>query len=295
MSAASSRFGSGDVLSRLGARVEPKAAPALAQAQRILLDRIDEDPDQPRRTFDEAVIADLAASIRLVGGVVTPITVRAAAGGRYLLSDGACRVRASRLLQLADIPAVLADESQDALLRQAVANGQRTGLSDSDTAAVIARLSAQKLKGKEIATALGIKDEQSLKYWRALDEVREVPALAAWIDRGAVRALYDLRRAWDRWDDGQCQQVTNALAGLDELTVTAARRIIGSMTAAGGEVAEAGTEPGAVEMTVEAEPAAVLKLTARKTTPLFNPDAEREARVRAWLADPSRPRPPLNV
>lgn len=289
---------SGDVLAQfrsttlagLSKRTTPGSAPSLSQAQRIQLDLIDEDPDQPRRTFDEAVIADMAASIELVGGVVTPVTVRTAPGGRYLLSDGACRVRASRRLGLPDIPAVLADEGQDALLRQAVANGQRTGLSDSDTAAVIARLSAQKLKGRAIATALGIRDEQSLKYWRALDGVRQVPALAAWINRGAVRALYMLRLEWDDWDDGQREQAAAALELLEELTVTAARRIIGGATVTNGTTVKT-TQADAAETSAEAEPVAAPKQAARRT----DPDAARLARVRAWIADPARPRPPLSV
>ena len=52
----------------------------LAEAKEIRLDRIEADPDQPRRTFDPERLDELADSIRLEG-VLQPIVVRYDAGG----------------------------------------------------------------------------------------------------------------------------------------------------------------------------------------------------------------------
>lgn len=54
--AASFGFGS-SVLARLDARIAPK--PGVAQAQRIALDLIDEDPKQPRHAFDNAQLEQI--------------------------------------------------------------------------------------------------------------------------------------------------------------------------------------------------------------------------------------------
>src|SRR3954449_13366565 len=63
---------------------------------------------QPRRTFDQARLAELAESIR-VRGVLQPIVVRPLAGGSFELVAGERRLRAAQMVELATIPALVRD------------------------------------------------------------------------------------------------------------------------------------------------------------------------------------------
>ncbi|OSJ37032.1 chromosome partitioning protein ParB, partial [Bradyrhizobium japonicum] len=58
-------------------------AATIGQPTCIAIDRIDEDPDQPRRSFDEQKLEELAESVRQ-HGVLQPIVLRQATEeGRY--------------------------------------------------------------------------------------------------------------------------------------------------------------------------------------------------------------------
>jgi ParB family chromosome partitioning protein len=63
---------------------------------------------QPRRTFDQARLAELAESIR-TRGVLQPIVVRPLAGGSFELVAGERRLRAARMVELKTIPALVRD------------------------------------------------------------------------------------------------------------------------------------------------------------------------------------------
>jgi ParB family chromosome partitioning protein len=72
----------------------------------IPVDLIDPNPRQPRSSFDETKMTELAESIR-ARGVLQPIVVRPLAGGRYELVAGERRLRAARIAELDLIPAML--------------------------------------------------------------------------------------------------------------------------------------------------------------------------------------------
>jgi ParB family chromosome partitioning protein len=72
----------------------------------IPVDLIDPNPRQPRHSFDETKLAELAESIR-TRGVLQPIVVRPLSGGRYELVAGERRLRAARLAEVDLIPAML--------------------------------------------------------------------------------------------------------------------------------------------------------------------------------------------
>ncbi|MCC8509771.1 ParB/RepB/Spo0J family partition protein [Xanthomonas perforans] len=111
------------------------------EALRILLADIDEDPNQPRRSFDQAELESLAESIKLKG-VVQPIVVRPPVDGRYMLAFGARRYRASKLAGAADIPAIVRAASDDDYAAQVIENQQRANLSNNELATAIEQLSA---------------------------------------------------------------------------------------------------------------------------------------------------------
>ena len=127
------------VVSEMPAAPAP-AAEAPADAVRMLPIRlIDPNRDQPRRSFDEAALQELAASIRAVG-VLQPIIV-APSGERYTIIAGERRYRASRLAELEEIPAIVRDwDAQTRLEAALVENLQRDDLNPIEEAMGVRRL-----------------------------------------------------------------------------------------------------------------------------------------------------------
>jgi ParB family chromosome partitioning protein len=74
----------------------------------IPLDLIQPNARQPRRSFDQARLAELAESIR-TRGVLQPIVVRPLAGGSFELVAGERRLRAAQMVELETIPALVRD------------------------------------------------------------------------------------------------------------------------------------------------------------------------------------------
>ena len=108
----------------------------------VRLDAIDPDPDQPRSTFHEDALRELADSIRQ-DGVIQPIEVTQSSPGRYLIVHGERRWRAAQLAGLETIPAVVRRRDYDEVtrfVRQVVENIQREDLNDVDRAAALLRL-----------------------------------------------------------------------------------------------------------------------------------------------------------
>ena len=100
----------------------------------VPIDRVSVNPHQPRSLFDEEALASLAASIAEVG-VLQPIIVREAEKGFYTLVAGERRWRAAKKVGLAEIPAVVRDSDDRALLTESlVENLQREDLSPLEEA-----------------------------------------------------------------------------------------------------------------------------------------------------------------
>ncbi len=74
----------------------------------IPVGELDPNPDQPRRTFTEETIAQLADSIR-EQGVLQPLLVAPASGGRYMIIAGERRYRAGREAGLETLPCIVKD------------------------------------------------------------------------------------------------------------------------------------------------------------------------------------------
>src|SRR5947209_3256566 len=84
--------------------VSPKDEPE--ELRQLPVDLIVPNPDQPRRSFDEETLLELAGSIR-ARGVLQPVLVRPLPGGRYELIAGERRWRAAQLADIDLIPAVI--------------------------------------------------------------------------------------------------------------------------------------------------------------------------------------------
>ena len=96
----------------------------------VIVPLVDIEPnrDQPRKDFDEAAISELAASIE-THGLIQPIVVKPTANGRYSIIAGERRWRACRLAGLTEVPVVIRDGDEKALMELAlVENLQREDL-----------------------------------------------------------------------------------------------------------------------------------------------------------------------
>jgi ParB family transcriptional regulator, chromosome partitioning protein len=85
----------------------------------IPLDEIVPNPRQPRRSFDDDAMAELVHSIREIG-LLQPVVVRSIGPARYELVVGERRWRAAREAGLTEIPAIVRDTGDDAMLRDAL-------------------------------------------------------------------------------------------------------------------------------------------------------------------------------
>ena len=74
----------------------------------ISVGKLDPNPDQPRQTFDDESLAQLAESIR-DQGVLQPLLVVPSAGGRYRIIAGERRFRAGRMAGLDTLPCIVKD------------------------------------------------------------------------------------------------------------------------------------------------------------------------------------------
>ena len=98
--------------------------------KQIPLVQIGANPDQPRKTFDENELVDLAASIK-AQGVLQPILLRAVQGRPYMyeIVAGERRYRASKMAGLSEIPALVKNLSNENAMEIAlIENVQRENL-----------------------------------------------------------------------------------------------------------------------------------------------------------------------
>ena len=125
------------------------------RVQYIPLGRIRPNPQQPRHSFDEEGLAELAASIRSCG-ILQPLTVRRAGEG-YELVAGERRLRAARIAGLREVPCLVAQVGEeDSALLALMENLQRRDLDCWEEAQAIARLiSRYGLSQGEAARGLG--------------------------------------------------------------------------------------------------------------------------------------------
>ena len=108
--------------------------------QEITISAIAPNPRQPRRTFDEDALEELAESIRQVG-LLQPVVVRAAGPGRYELIMGERRWRASQRAGLTEIGAIVKQTQDNELLVDAlIENLHRQQLDPLEEAAAYQQL-----------------------------------------------------------------------------------------------------------------------------------------------------------
>ena len=98
------------------------------------LDKIQVNPIQPRRDFDQDLLRELADSIKEIG-IVQPITLRKLDNDRYQIIAGERRFRASKMAGLSSIPAYIRTVDDENMMEMAlVENIQREDLNSLEIA-----------------------------------------------------------------------------------------------------------------------------------------------------------------
>lgn len=185
------------------APVEPREG-----VRKVALDQIRPCPFQPRKDFSPETLKELAESIK-EQGIVQPLIVRQTDEGLELIA-GERRWRAARLAGLAEVPIIVREADDHAVLELAlIENLQRENLNPLEEAQGYAQLIEQfRLTQEEIATRVG---KSRVAVANALRLLKLAPAVQAYLREGRITV-------------GHAKAIVG-LAG-DKLQRTAADRII---------------------------------------------------------------------
>lgn len=124
----------------LGALI-PDAVSTTAETTEIKLDKIKPNPFQPRRTFDDEKLSELATSIKEHGVIQAVVVTPSGKEDQYLLVAGERRCRAARIAGLTSVPAVVKSFDKSTMLEIAlIENLQREDLNPVEEARAYRKL-----------------------------------------------------------------------------------------------------------------------------------------------------------
>lgn len=135
----------------------------------IPIDMIEPNPFQPRMSFDNEALEELAESIRSLG-LIQPVTVRRKSQDRYQIISGERRFRACRMTGMEEIPAYIRDANDQGMLEMAIVeNIQREDLDPIEVAMSYERLIDEcHLTQEQMALRVGKKRASVTNYLRLL-------------------------------------------------------------------------------------------------------------------------------
>lgn len=178
------------------AAVQPQRSEPADEVRMLPMRLIDPNKEQPRRSFDEEALEELAASIRSVG-VIQPIIV-APVGERYRIIAGERRYRASRMADLTEIPAIVRDWDQQRQMEAAlIENLQRDDLNPIEEARGVRHLMDESgLTQEKIAERIGKSRPAVANLLRLLNLEESVQQLVieGKLSAGHARALVTVDR-----------------------------------------------------------------------------------------------------
>jgi ParB family transcriptional regulator, chromosome partitioning protein len=128
-----------DTVTKMGDRADTRP---LRAARLIEIQRIQPDPNQPRKTFVQETLESLARSIRELGGIIDPITVQFSENeDGFLIISGERRYLAAKIAGLDTLPCIIKEpDDKTRFLMQFIANIQREDIPPLEEAAAIRRL-----------------------------------------------------------------------------------------------------------------------------------------------------------
>jgi len=158
---------------------------------------ISPSPYQPRVQMDEDSLKELAASIK-AKGVIQPIIVRSLGSDKYEVIAGERRLRASRLADMSEIPAIVREvDDAEAMALAVTENIQREDLNAIELARAYSILMNQfGLTQEQLAQALGKSRPAVANMLRLLQLPQEIQefVLSGKVSMGHARALLALGR-----------------------------------------------------------------------------------------------------
>jgi len=165
---------------------------------RISVSKIENNPFQPRTTFNEESLKELAASIKELG-IIQPVTVRKIKDNKYQLISGGRRLRASILAGLEDVPAFVRKTNDNGMLEMSlVENIQREDLDAIEIAVSYNRLIEEcKLTQEKLSKRVGKQRTTITNYLRLLKLPPEIQLglRQRKISMGHARALINVEDA----------------------------------------------------------------------------------------------------
>lgn len=161
----------------------------------IALDKISPNPDQPRTTFDENALDELASSIREIG-IIQPISLRKVGPDSYQIIAGERRYRAALKAGLGSIPAYIRTANDSELTEMAlIENIQREDLNAIEIALTFKKLLEQyELTQERLSERIGKKRATIANFLRLLRLPAEVQLglRDKRLDMGHARALLSI-------------------------------------------------------------------------------------------------------
>ena len=176
----------------LGALMLENNTDSMVSTSTLSINEIVPNKEQPRKTFDETALAELADSIRQ-HGVLQPLLVRPLANGGYQLVAGERRWRASRMAELKEVPVIIKELSDTEAMEIAIIeNLQREDLNPIEEAEGLqALIDKCGYTQEEVAVSVGKSRPaitNSLRLLKLPQEVRDL-AKDGVISAGHARAL----------------------------------------------------------------------------------------------------------
>jgi ParB family chromosome partitioning protein len=192
-----------------------------AQIREVPTNRILPNPAQPRLSYEEESLVELADSIR-EHGVLQPILVRPV-GSQFELIAGERRWRASRMAQRDSIPAIVVEfDDETALEVSIIENLQREDVSPLEEAAMFRKMTDLGYSLRQLAQKIG-KDkgyvENRIRLAEAPPEIRELVSLR----KDTLSHAYELMKVKD--ERTRKRLAKKVAAG--ELTLSRLRAITG--------------------------------------------------------------------
>ncbi|WP_298547584.1 ParB/RepB/Spo0J family partition protein [uncultured Aquimarina sp.] len=189
------------------------------------LNSIEVNPFQPRTSFNDETLQELATSIKEIG-VIQPITVRKLDFDKYQLVSGERRFRASKLVGLKTIPAYIriADD-QESLTMALVENIQRQDLDPIEISLSYQRLIDEiQLTQEQLSDRVGKKRSTIANYLRLLklDPIVQTGIRDGFISMGHGRALINIQ------DQQQQLDIYEKIIG-DSLSVRNTEKLVRSL------------------------------------------------------------------
>lgn len=167
-------------------------------AVKLSVDEIEPNREQPRKTFDEAALAELSDSIR-EHGVIQPLLVRPMADGSYRLVAGERRYRAARMAGLTEVPVTVREMSdEEESIFALIENLQREDLNAIEEAEGLKRLiDSFGLTQEQAAARVGKSRTAVTNALRLLNLPEEITALVkdGKVSMGHARALLSVSDA----------------------------------------------------------------------------------------------------